>query len=347
MFTGTYSDCARLLTRFFMHDDRRSGEFPTGRIVRVTTAKDSGLPAPLDALAPSACDLDARTRDWLVVLLSVLSGATDATGFLAFGHAFTSVMTGNMVLVGIAVGTRDGSAIGLIMTAIVSYVAGVAAGSRVAGQPQDGDGPWPPAVTRALTLELALLAGYAVVWWSLDSHPSHGWFALLLAFNAAALGVQSSAILRFGTSGLSTTYLTGTLITVVSRLAARQSLHTVNHPARILAGLVLGAAGGAALVTRAHPVAPALPLGLLLIVLVTVTLCQRSRALPGRDVAVHRPCCLEEHIELAGEPDCELVISFAKVEVEQSRGPVQPVQHGVPVDVQCAAAALMLPPDWI
>jgi uncharacterized membrane protein YoaK (UPF0700 family) len=243
----------------------------------VTTFKD-GPPAPLEVPAPFVRDLDARTRDRLLVLLALLSGATDATGFLALGSAFTSVMTGNMVLVGIAAGTGDASALGLIATAIASYVTGVALGSQVAGRPQAGDGLWPPAVTRALAIEFALLAGYASVWWSLGSHPSHGWYAPLLAFNAAALGVQSSAILRFGASGLSTTYLTGTLTTVVSRLTARQPLHTVKHPARILTGLLLGAGGGAALVTRARPLAPALQLGLLLAVLVTSTLRQRSHA---------------------------------------------------------------------
>jgi uncharacterized membrane protein YoaK (UPF0700 family) len=224
-----------------------------------------------------ARDLDAWTRDWLVVVLAVLSGATDATSFLALGSAFTSVMTGNMVLVGIDAGTGDGSAAGLIVAAIASYVAGVAVGSRVAGTPQDGDGVWPSAVTRALALEFILLAGYATVWWSFGSHPSRGWFALLLAFNAAALGVQGTAILRFGVSGLSTTYLTGTLTTIVSRLATRQPLRTVAHSARIVAGLIIGAAGGAALITNARPMAPALQLGLLLIVLVTAGLCRRSR----------------------------------------------------------------------
>lgn len=327
----------------------------------MTTVKDSGLPTPLDTPAPSARDLDARTRDRLVVLLAVLSGATDATGFLAFGSAFTSVMTGNMVLVGMAVGTGDESAAGLIVAAIVSYIAGVAAGSRVAGQPQDGDGPWPPAVTRALALEFALLAGYAVTWWSLGSHPSRVWFALLLAFNAAALGVQSSAILRFGATGLSTTYLTGTLTTMVRRLATRQPLHSVRHSARILAGLILGAAGGAALVTNARPLAPALQLGLLLIVLVTVRLCQRSRpssaaagtapVVPGayrgqtsrstvRAVSKNRSSLLASHT--ANWCSASRRSRLSSREARSSR-------YSIVFRWMCSAraAALMLPPDWM
>lgn len=203
--------------------------------------------------------------------LAVLSGATDAIGFLALGSAFTSVMTGNMVLVGVAAGTHDTSALGLVATAIAAYVVGVGLGSRVAGQPRAGDGPWPSPVTRALVLELGLLAMYAVMWWSLGSEPPHAWFAPLLALNAAALGVQSSAILRFGVSGLSTTYLTGTLTTVVVRLVSGQPLQAVGESASLLAGLVTGAASGAALVQLARPAAPAFQLVVLLAVIAAGT----------------------------------------------------------------------------
>ena len=239
------------------------------------TAGSSDPPAS----APPAADAvagDVRCRDRAVVALAMVSGATDAIGFLALGSAFTSVMTGNMVLVGVAVGTGDASAVGLVLTAIAAYVVGVGLGTRVAGQPRDDDATWPPAVTRALLVELALVTAYGVAWWSLGSAPAEHWFAPLLALNAAALGVQSSAILRFGVSGLSTTYLTGTLTTLVVRLASGRPLHTVGHPARILVALVSGAGAGAALVDLAPVAAPVLQIALLLGAVVTGRRCQRG-----------------------------------------------------------------------
>lgn len=199
---------------------------------------------------------DRRRRDLAVVALAMVSGATDALGFLALGSAFTSVMTGNMVLVGIAVGTGDASAIGIVGTAIVSYIVGAGVGARIAGQPEGHDGLWPEAITRALLVELGLVTVFAVAWWSLGSEPPEGWFAPLLALNAAALGIQSSAIMRFGVSGLSTTYLTGTLTTLVVRLASGQQLGTLWQPARILVALVAGAAVSATLVEHARFAAP-------------------------------------------------------------------------------------------
>ena len=181
----------------------------------------------------------------------MVSGATDALGFLALGSAFTSVMTGNMVLVGIAVGTGDGSAIGIVATAIVAYVVGAGVGARLAGSPAAHDGPWPAAITRALAVELALVSVFAVAWWSLGSDPTKGWFAPLLALNAAALGIQSSAIMRFGVSGAVDDVPHRHADHGGGAVGDRPAAGHRRHPARILVALVAGAAAGAALVTHA------------------------------------------------------------------------------------------------
>lgn len=195
-------------------------------------------------------------RDLLVVCLAVTSGATDAIGFLALGSAFTSVMTGNMVLFGIAVAHGDLLALGLTATAIASFVTGAAVGARVAGNPEPGDTHWPTAITRALGVELAAFTVFAAAWWATGSAPSPAVQLPLLALNAAALGLQSSAIQRFGVSGLSTTYLTGTLTSVVIRLVSGRRLAEVAHSLWILLGLVTGAGLGALLVGHARPAVP-------------------------------------------------------------------------------------------
>ena len=65
-------------------------------------------------------------RNRLVVVLAVTSGGADALGFLALGNAFTSVMTGNMVLFGVATAHRDSGAMALTAVAIGAFVAGAA-----------------------------------------------------------------------------------------------------------------------------------------------------------------------------------------------------------------------------
>jgi uncharacterized membrane protein YoaK (UPF0700 family) len=218
-------------------------------------------------------------RDGLVVVLAVTSGATDAIGFLALGSAFTSVMTGNMVLLGIGAAHGDLTALGLTAAAIASFVAGAALGARLAGTPQPGDPWWPRAITVALTVETALFAVFAICWWALGSEPPDDALLPLLALNAIALGLQSSAVQRFGVSGLSTTYLTGTLTTVVIRLTSGKGLAEVRHSLWILLGLVTGAATGALLVRHLPVAVPLIQLGTTLAVLAVV---RRSRAALSR-----------------------------------------------------------------
>jgi uncharacterized membrane protein YoaK (UPF0700 family) len=82
----------------------------------------------------------------------------------------------------------------------------------------------------------------------------------LLLCTATALGIQSSTVQRFGVSGMSTTYLTGTLTTVVMRLARGRGVREVWHSIEILLGLIVGAAAGAGILLLAPLFAPLLQL---------------------------------------------------------------------------------------
>lgn len=208
-----------------------------------------------------------RLRSGAAVALAVTSGATDALAFLALGGAFTSVMTGNLVLLGISLGERDLGLAEQIALAVVGYVAGCAIGARIAGTSRDDDPVWPPAVTKALVVEAALLVAYAVGWFSVGAQPGAAMKALLLGVCAFALGIQSAAVRRFGVSGLSTTYLTGTLTTLVIRLASGERLRNVAHHLGLLLALVTGAAIATVVLLNAGDYAPIVPLGPLAVVL--------------------------------------------------------------------------------
>lgn len=209
-------------------------------------------------------------RARLVVVLALTSGATDAIGFLALGSAFTSVMTGNMVLLGVGAADRDVALLLSCTVAILGFVVGAAVGARVAGSPAAGDGVWPRAVTRALCVELAIFVAFAIGWWTSGPSGRESWLLPFLALNAAALGLQSSAIQRFGVSGLSTTYLTGTLTTIVIKLTSGRGLRDVGHSLTILLGLIVGAAIGTVLVRVAPVAVPVVQLGTVFAVLVAV-----------------------------------------------------------------------------
>jgi uncharacterized membrane protein YoaK (UPF0700 family) len=215
-------------------------------------------PPPL-AFADRLRDLTVKRRHALVVVLAIVSGSVDAIGFLGLGSAFTSVMTGNMVLLGLGAGTGDGRLVAHAALAIAAFVVGCVVGARVAGTHQPGDGVWPAAVTRALIVELAVLLVFAIGWEATGGHPGESLQLTLLAANAVALGIQSSTTQRFGVSGLSTTYLTGTLTGVVIRLASGGSLREAAGSMQILVALVVGAVAGGALTLHAPVFAPLVP----------------------------------------------------------------------------------------
>ena len=223
------------------------------------------VPAPSPAASATAAQAvpdraTARLRQSLVVTLAVVSGATDAIGLLALGGAFTSVMTGNMVLLGVAASSADGALAASSGLAILAFCAGAALGARLAGIPAAGDPVWPRPVTVALGVEFVLFAAYAVGWWVTGGAPGRGPALVLLLCTAVGLGIQSSTVQRFGVSGMSTTYLTGTLTTVVIRLATGRGVREVWHSIEILLGLITGAAAGALLVLNLPMLAPVLQL---------------------------------------------------------------------------------------
>lgn len=220
----------------------------------------------------------------MAVVLAVNSGATDAIGFLALGGAFTSVMTGNMVLLGVAFAGADGALALHTGAAIVCFILGCSLGTRIAGTPRTDDPVWPPAVTRALAVEGVVLTGYAVGWWSSGAHPSGLLQLSLLVLNALALGIQSSTVQRFGVAGLSTTYLTGTLTTVIARLTSGHRLRDVTQSVLTLLGLIAGAALGGLLAVRAPVWAPLVQLGSLGIVLAAAVAVIQPE--PDRDLSI-------------------------------------------------------------
>jgi uncharacterized membrane protein YoaK (UPF0700 family) len=208
-----------------------------------------------------------RQRDALVILLTLVTGSVDAIGFTRLGGVFTSVMTGNMVLLGVAAGKGDVSLALHTGIAFLGFVAGSLVGARVAGHAHENDEIWPRPILVALVLELVVFLIFAT-WWEMTSGAPVGSAEYgMLSINAVALGVQSAATLRFGISGLSTTYLTGTLTQLLAGVAKRKE-PVSGRSALILLALIGGAGIGAAVAVHAPRFAPLVPVGVLAFVIV-------------------------------------------------------------------------------
>ncbi len=164
----------------------------------------------------------ARSRsggqDVVCGLLTLTAGSIDALSFLGL-DVFTSAMSGNAILLGLALGqgrlieaSRSGAA-------FLGYMLGVAA-ARVAGLPT---GPsaigWSP-VVRVLSLEALLLAAFAGLW--LACHvtlmPAASVYALIL-LAAIPMGLQGAVGRHLNLPGITTVVFTSTLTAIVGTLA--------------------------------------------------------------------------------------------------------------------------------
>lgn len=189
-----------------------------------------------------------RRRDALVVTLALTAGAVDAATFLRLGHVFSSVVTGNLVLLGIAAGRQAGALAVSGGLALAGYAAGVLLGGVLAGAAREDQPVWPAPVTRALGAELALLAGLTAGWLLTGGRPGAQARLLLLALATGAMGIQTAAVRRLGQ--MSSTYLTSTLAGLVTALAVRRRPEDWQRSAATLLFIVVGATLGAVTVTR-------------------------------------------------------------------------------------------------
>src|SRR5579875_2332288 len=204
-----------------------------------------------------ALDAERLPGHGFFVMLALASGATDAFGFLKLGGTFTSVMTGNMVLFAAAAARADGGLVVRAGLAICGYLAGSALGVRLAGAGYTADPE--RTVRRLLRAELALCAIYAVVFQVAGPSGRLGSQAAMLIVAALALGLQSSAVQSYRVSGLSTTFLTGTLTSVAIHLAQGRPLRHAARSLSILGGLVGGAAAAAGIALASPRAGACLP----------------------------------------------------------------------------------------
>jgi uncharacterized membrane protein YoaK (UPF0700 family) len=200
---------------------------------------------------------DVGRRDALLVALTFGAGAVDAVAFLGL-HVFTAVMTGNLVLLGVAIGQGAAGNAFRGFVAVGGYGFGVLAGARIVGV-LPPERLWSSRVARALTLEAGLQAVFLGGWIVTGAKPDGVAAWALIATSGIAMGLQA-ALTRAMAPGRSTTYLTGTLTGLLSELSALGVRPDWWHRAAIVISLVCGALVGAMAFTSAPLFAPSIPL---------------------------------------------------------------------------------------
>jgi len=196
-------------------------------------------------------------RDAFLLALTAAAGWVDALSYAALGHVFTSNMTGNIVLLGLALGTVQAGGALRSAGALAGFAAGALLGSALT---RDAAGDWPRRVTAALGVEAAALVAFAALW------RAGSGVEPLIALSAVGMGIQSAAVRRLAVPGVATTFVTGTLTSLMAGLAALRPASGWARQAAVLAALLAGAVAGAAASAHMPGVAPVGPAALVTVV---------------------------------------------------------------------------------
>jgi uncharacterized membrane protein YoaK (UPF0700 family) len=236
--------------------------------------------------APETSQPPARPRHaHLVGLLTFTSGCVDVVTLMIIGGTFTSVITGNLIIVGRAIGTSSLTPAVHVLVAVAGYAAGVAAGARLRRRfgRRTPQAAWPRSATLVLAAEWGVLVAVNIAWIGYDGIPPGAATDLMLAAAAIALGMQGAAA-RAISGNPSTTYMTGALTALVEALATG-SRRSADASAVIgLLTLVAGAACSAVLVVHARPVAllpPAATLALVVLIKLREHRAEERAAVPA------------------------------------------------------------------
>ncbi|KPI14069.1 MULTISPECIES: YoaK family protein [Streptomyces] len=198
-------------------------------------------------IGPRPADPEARGVRLVVVLLSltVVSGLIDAVSYLGLGHVFTANMTGNVVVLGFAAAGAPGFSIPHTSTSLAFFLAGAAAGGRIAGRYGGGSRRTWARVT--LVAETVFVGVSAVVAFVAPGATATTY--TLIALTAFAMGLRNATVRKLGVPDLTTTVLTMTLTGLASESAVGDgSGHRSPRRTAAVIAMLAGAALGAWLV---------------------------------------------------------------------------------------------------
>jgi uncharacterized membrane protein YoaK (UPF0700 family) len=178
-----------------------------------------------------------------LVALTFVSGLVDAATYLSLGHIFAANQTGNIIVLGLALGGASQLSATASLASLASFVAGALFSGWAAGALEGGKNRW-LSVMSALAAWLLGLATLTTAVPVLAAHTQ-----LTVSILAVAMGMRTVTVQRLGIGGISTTVLTTMLATVAGGALLRGvRLHEEGPRVAAISAMVLGAASGAVLV---------------------------------------------------------------------------------------------------
>ncbi len=202
-----------------------------------------------------------RMHLWLMLVLTFTTGINDAVGYLGLDKVFTGNMTGNVVILGMALVGAEGLPVLGPALALVGFMVGAAIGGRTL---RWATVAWTGAITVLFAAVAVVMLALAGVLFAVGDEPSSGVMITVTTLAALAMGIQAAAARHVAVKDVTTVVVTST----ITGLAADSVLGSGKRGGNVrrflaVALILLGAAAGAALL-ELHLAAGLLAAGLVI-----------------------------------------------------------------------------------
>jgi uncharacterized membrane protein YoaK (UPF0700 family) len=155
--------------------------------------------------------------DLALTALALGSGVTDVATFLTLGAVFTSAMTGNTALLGIAISHGDILAGAHSVSALLGFTFGAALATAIVAMGTDTARSL-SAIRALLLIEIFCLGVFALILTVVRAPGESLPLYALILLSAIGMGIQGIAARQMSPSGINTIVFTTTLISIVFSL---------------------------------------------------------------------------------------------------------------------------------
>jgi uncharacterized membrane protein YoaK (UPF0700 family) len=147
----------------------------------------------------------------MLVLLACVAGSVDVMSYYRLGHVFTANMTGNTILLGLAIGQGKLAASLHSLAALGGFFAGSLIGAFIV---ENTRRTWSYYVTLSTIIEAIIIFLLVLIWFEEPEVLSNLVLYASILLAAVAMGIQSATIRHLNIPGVVTTFLTGTITSI-------------------------------------------------------------------------------------------------------------------------------------
>lgn len=144
----------------------------------------------------------------LMLALTFSTGVADAVGYLGLDKVFTGNMTGNVVILGMAIAGADDLPVVGPLIALFTFMVGAAIGGRVLRPVKVG---WTTQATLLFGAVGVVMAALSIILFALGGKPPAPFDLFVTGFLAAVMGLQAAVARHIAVKDVTTVVVTSTI----------------------------------------------------------------------------------------------------------------------------------------